>query len=95
MLYEAGIPNLVCGYTLGSQSVAYCFWATVTLTLSYVPSLGKIMCRAYIVYCFKEGIPNLECGYMLGCQSVPCCFGVNLTLTSGTSPILFEEKSQI
>ena len=63
--------------------------------LDLVHSLRKIVCRAYIVNCFKEGLPNLECGYILGCQSVPYCFGVTLTLTSGTSPILLEGESQI
>ena len=32
ILFEVGIPNLVCGYTLGLWSVAYCLWVTVTLT---------------------------------------------------------------
>ena len=26
-----GIPNMVCGHTVDSWSVAYCFWVTVTL----------------------------------------------------------------
>ena len=43
---------------LGSQSVAYCFWVTVTLNSD--PSSRKIMSRAYILYCFKVGIHNLE-----------------------------------
>ena len=55
----------------------------------------KIVCRAYITYCFKVGIPNLECGYMLGCQSVQYCFGITLTLTSGTSSVLLEDECQI
>ena len=32
ILLEVGIPNLVCGYILGSPSVVYCFGVTVTLT---------------------------------------------------------------
>ena len=26
-----GIPNMVCGHTVDSWSMAYCFWVTVTL----------------------------------------------------------------
>ena len=31
-LFEVGIPNLVFGYILGSRSVTFCFWVTVSLT---------------------------------------------------------------
>ena len=53
-------------------------WVTVILTLSSDPNSGKIVSRAYILYCFKvgmTGIPKLDCGYMLGCQSVPYWLG--------------------
>ena len=30
ILFEVGVPYLVCECTLGSQSVAYCFGVTVT-----------------------------------------------------------------
>ena len=33
IFFEVGIPNLVCGYILGWQSVAYHFRVTVTLDL--------------------------------------------------------------
>ena len=32
ILFDIGIPNLVCGYVLGSQTVPNCFLVTVTLT---------------------------------------------------------------
>ena len=84
----------MCGYTLGTQNVAYCFWVTVTLTLSSDPSHRKIVCRAHIVYYFMEGTPNLEWIHVRVPECLDC-FGVTLTLTSGTSPILLEEESQI
>ena len=34
MLFEVGIPNMVCGYTVWSRSVACCVGVTVTLTLT-------------------------------------------------------------
>ena len=83
----------MCGYTFGSQSVAYCFWVTVTLTLSTV--LEKSCAEHILCIVLEEGFPNLDFGYILGCQSVPYYFGVTLTLTSGTSPILLEDESQI
>ena len=43
ILFEVGIPNLVCGYILGSQSVAYCL--RVPVTLSSGLSSMKIMSR--------------------------------------------------
>ena len=35
IIFEVGIPNLVCGYILGWRSVAYHFRVNVTLTLNY------------------------------------------------------------
>ena len=32
-IFEVGIQNLVCGYTLGSRSAIFCFRVTVTKTL--------------------------------------------------------------
>ena len=34
IFFEVGIPNLVCGYILGTGSVAYHIRVTVTLTLT-------------------------------------------------------------
>ena len=36
IFFEVGFPNLVCGYILGWQSVAYHFRVTVTLTSDLV-----------------------------------------------------------
>ena len=44
-VFEVGIPNLVCGYIIGSRSDAYCFWVTVTLTLA---SVLEKSCREHI-----------------------------------------------
>ena len=35
IFFEVGIPKLVCGCILGWRSVAYHFWVTVTLTLTF------------------------------------------------------------
>ena len=32
ILFEVGIPNVVCGYLSGFCSVTHCFWITVALT---------------------------------------------------------------
>ena len=62
----------MCGYTLGSQSVAYCFWVTVTLTSD--PRHSKTVCRAYIVYCFQEGIPKCRVWIHVGVPECPVLF---------------------
>ena len=46
--FEVGIPNLVCGYILGWQSVAYHFRVTVTLTFDLVFRI--IVSGAYLLY---------------------------------------------
>ena len=46
--FEVGIPNLVCGYILGWQSVAYHFPVTVTLTSDLVFRI--IVSGAYPLY---------------------------------------------
>ena len=45
MLFEVGIQHLVCGYILGSRSVAYCFWVPLTLAfgLGFRKKLEKCM----------------------------------------------------
>ena len=49
ILFEVGIPNLVCGYTLGSGSVAHCLPDTVTFT-SGLNSLGHLsQCDTFLV----------------------------------------------
>ena len=47
IFFEVGIPNLVCGYILGWQSVVYHFWVTVTLTSDLVFRI--IMSGAYLL----------------------------------------------
>ena len=46
ILFEVGIPNSMCGYTLGSRSVAYYFQVTVILTSGL--SSRKIVSGAYL-----------------------------------------------
>ena len=48
LLFEIGIPNLVCICILGWQSVTYHFWVTVTLTSDLVLSI--IVSGAYLLY---------------------------------------------
>ena len=61
ILFEVGIPNLVCGCILGWQSVVFHLWVTVTSDLVF----RIIMSRAYLIL-FEVGIPNLVCGCILG-----------------------------
>ena len=74
ILFEVGIPNLRCGYTLGSRSV------TVTSTSDI--NSRKIVSGTYPIL-FEVGIPNLVFGYTLGSQSFAYCLQVTVTLTSG------------
>ena len=50
IFFEAGIPNLVCGYILGWRSVAYHFRVTVTLTFTSDLVFRIIVSRAYLLY---------------------------------------------
>ena len=50
IFFELGIPNLVCGYILRWQSVAYHFGVTVTLTLTSDLVFRIIVSRAYLLY---------------------------------------------
>ena len=47
---EVGIPNLICRYILGWQSVAYHFWVTVTFTLTSDLVFRIIFYGAYLLY---------------------------------------------
>ena len=51
ILFDAGLPNVVCGYTLGLQSVAYCLRVIVTLT-SGLPS-RKILSLGHLSHCYS------------------------------------------
>ena len=50
ILFEVGIPNLVCGCILGWRSVAYHFRVTVTLTLTSDLVFRIIVSGAYLLY---------------------------------------------
>ena len=50
IFFEVGIPNLVCGYNLGWQTVAYHFWVTVILTLTSDVVFRIIVSGAYLLY---------------------------------------------
>ena len=80
ILFEVGIPNLICGYTLGSRSIAYYYWVIVTLASGH--NSRKIESEAYLQY-YLVGIPNLVCGYTLGSRGVTYCLWVTVTLNSG------------
>ena len=69
ILLEVGIPYLVGPFTLGSQSVPYCFLVTVTLTLA---SVLKNPVWSIFPKLYEVEIPYmyLVCGYTLGLQ---CC----------------------
>ena len=58
MLFELGIPILVCECILGWWSVLFHLWVTVTLTSDLV--FRKIVSGAYLIL-LKVGIPNLVC----------------------------------
>ena len=48
IFFEVGIPNLVCIFILGWQSVTYHFWVTVPLSSDLV--LIIIVSGAYLLY---------------------------------------------
>ena len=50
ILFEVGIPNLVCGYVSGWRSVAYHFRVIVTLTLTSDLVFRIIVSGAYLLY---------------------------------------------
>ena len=77
ILFEIGIPILVCEWILGWWSVLYHF--TVTLTSDLV--FRKTVSRAYLIL-KKVGIPNLVCWCNFWWRSVTYHFWVTLTLTS-------------
>ena len=98
ILFEVGIPNLVCGCILGWLSVAYHFLVTVTLTSDLFFRI--IMLRAFFSILFELGIPNLVCGCNSGWQSVMYQFcDLNLIsrlILSGAYVIYYlTEESQI
>ena len=98
ILFEVGIPNLVCGYILGWQSVPDHFQVTVTLTLTsdlvFIVITMSVRLSRFRVRCispifFEIGIPNLMCGCILGWRSVAYHFLVTVTLTL-TSDLVFR-----
>ena len=84
ILFDVGIPNSVCGYTLVPQRVLYYFQVTVTLTFglnsrkNHVGSISPIL--------FVGWIPNSVSEHTLGSRiTVTYYLRVTLTLTSGLS----------
>ena len=75
LLFEVGIPNLVCECILKWRIVPFHFPVTMTLT-SYLVSRIEITSIF-----FEVGIQNLVCGCILGWPSVAYHFWVTLTLT--------------
>ena len=68
ILFEIGIPNLVCGILLGWWSVAYLFG-------SLSPFVSSLIF-------FEVGIPYFPCKCILGWWSVTYHFQATVTLTS-------------
>ena len=50
LLFEVGIPNLVCEYILGWQSVAYHFRVTVTMNSTSDLDFRIIVSGAYLLF---------------------------------------------
>ena len=65
ILFEVGIPNLVCGYILGWRSVAYHFWVTLTLTSDLFFFYNNRV-RSISLILFDIEISNLVCGCIMG-----------------------------
>ena len=80
MLFEIGIPNLVCECILGWWSVLYHLQVTVTLTSGLVFRKKNVQIISLILS--KVGTPNFVGGCNFGWWSVTYHFGVTLTLTS-------------
>ena len=80
ILFEKGIPNLVCECILEWLSVLYHLRVTVTLTSDLI--LIIIVSGAYLLL-FEIEIPNLVCECILGWWSLLYHLQVTVTLTSG------------
>ena len=57
ILFEIGIPNLVCKFSFGCRSVTNHFWVTVTLTSDLVFKNYCVQSISPIL--FDVGFPNL------------------------------------
>ena len=77
LLFEIGVPNLVCECILGWWSVLYHLQVTVTLTSGLVFRKNHVQSISLIL--LKVGIPNLVGGCNFGWLSVTYHFGVTLT----------------
>ena len=71
ILFEVGIPNLMCEHTLGSRGIAYYFWVTLILTS------GLIRVRSISPILFEVGIPNLMCEHTLGSRGIAIKDSIN------------------
>ena len=73
ILFENGIPNLVCECILGWWSVLYHLRVTVTLTSDLVFRKNHVHGISLIL--LKVGIPNLVCGCNFDGRVLPTIFG--------------------
>ena len=80
ILFEVGIPKLVCGYTSWSKSVAYYFWATVTLTFGLT---SRKTYPEHISYIISGRNSEFSVRMHFGSRIVSYLFRVTVTLTSG------------
>ena len=77
MLFEVGIPNLMCGYTLGSWSVPYYFGNTVTLT-------SDRNSRKNCVHSISDTISGMDAKFGVWIHlRVTNCLRVTVILSSG------------
>ena len=68
ILFEIGIPKLMCECILGWWNATYHFWVTLTLTSDL--DFRKNCVQSISLILFKVGIPNLVCGCNFGWGSV-------------------------
>ena len=78
ILFEVGIPNSVCGYTLGPGVSCTIFrslwpWTLASIVKNHVRSISPIL--------FNAGIPSPVCCYTLGSRSITYYWRVTVTLT--------------
>ena len=82
ILFEIGIPNLVCGSILGWWSVVYYLRITVTLNLTSYLVFRLIVSRALSIILYEVGIQSLVCECILGWWSFLFHVWFTVTLTS-------------
>ena len=75
MIFLVEIPNFLCGLILGSYSVTYHFWVTLTLDFVVISRTNRVQKENAIL--FEVVMPNLMGVWMNPCvvechKHVPC-----------------------